>query len=79
MLRDQSSFSHYLILLMRPGLDTRRLRKTKKGVSIHLPATKVHEADRSGDLMALYLDVIHAVYSKWAQVRACLNPPSVTT
>ena len=70
--------SPFLVLLIRPGLDARRLQKTKKGVSMHLPAIEVHEADRSGDLIALYLDVIHAIYSKWAQVSACPPPPRVT-
>ncbi|MGB3763432.1 MAG: hypothetical protein WA966_09420 [Ornithinimicrobium sp.] len=70
--------SPFLVLLIRPGLDARRLRKTKKGVSMHLPPTEVHNADRSGDLIALYLDVIHAIYSKWAQVSACPPPPPVT-
>ena len=66
-----------LVLLIRPGLDARRLRKTKQGVSMHLPATEVHEAGRSGGLIALYLGVIHAIYSKWAQVSACPPPPPV--
>lgn len=70
--------SPLLLLLIRPGLEARRLRKTKKGVSMHLPATEVHAADRSGDLIALYVDVIHAIYSKWAQVGACPPPPPVT-
>jgi hypothetical protein len=70
--------SPFLVLLVRPGRDARLLRKTKKGVSMHLPATEVHEANRSGDLIALYLDVIHAIYSKWAQVSACPSPPPVT-
>lgn len=70
--------SPFLVLVIRPGLDARRLRRTKKGVSMHLPATEVHEADRSGHLVPLYLDVIHAVYSKWAQVSTCPSPPPVT-
>ena len=67
--------SPFLVLLIRPGLEVRRLRKTKTGVSMNLPATEVHEADRSGDLVALYLEVIHAIYSKWALVSTCPPPP----
>ncbi len=71
--------SPFLVLLIRPGIDARRLRKTKTGVSMNLPATEVHEADRSGNLISLYLDVIHAIYSKWAQVSACPPPPLLST
>ena len=68
-----------LVLLVGPGLDARRLRKTKTGVSMDLPSAEVHEAEGSGDLIALYLDVIHAIYAKWAQTSACPPPPSLTT
>ena len=63
--------------VIRPGLDASRLRKTKNGVSMDLPATEVHEADRVGELISLYVEVIHAIYSKWAQVSACPPPPPV--
>lgn len=70
--------SPFLVLLIRPGLDVRRLRKTKTGVSMTLPAIEVHEADRSGDLVSLYLEVIHSIYSKWAQVSTCPPPPPLS-
>ncbi len=68
-----------LVLLIRPGLNARRVRKTKTGVSMHLPASEVHEADGSGDLIWLYLEVIYAMYSKWAQTSACPPPPHLPT
>jgi len=71
--------SPFLVLLIRPGIDKRRLRKTKTGVSMNLPAADVHEADRSGQLVPLYLDVIHSIYTKWAQVSACPTPPPLST
>ncbi|GAA0982002.1 hypothetical protein ENKNEFLB_00912 [Nocardioides aquaticus] len=69
----------FFVLTVRPELDVRRLRKTKSGVSMHLPAAEVFEADGADDLIALYVGVIHAIYSKWAQVSACPPPPPVAT
>jgi len=71
--------SPFLVLLIRPGIDKRRLRKTKTGVSMNLPAAEVHDADRSGRLVPLYLDVIHSIYTKWAQVSVCPTPPPLST
>lgn len=42
-----------LVLRIRPGIDKRRLRKTKAGVSMNLPAAEIHEADRTGQLIPL--------------------------
>ncbi len=71
--------SPFLVLLIRPGVDKRRLRKTKTGVSMNLPAWEVHEADGSGELISLYLEVIHSIYTKWAQVSLCPPPPPLST
>lgn len=64
-----------LVLTVRPGLSVRRLRKTKTGVSLHLPAAEVHEAHRSGHLVPLWMDVVHSMYSKWSVVNTCPPPP----
>lgn len=67
--------SPFLVLMIRPGLNARRLRKTKTGVSMHLPATEVHEAHRSGRLVPLWIEVVHTMYSKWSVVSTCPPPP----
>jgi hypothetical protein len=47
---------------------------------LHAPTgSRGSHGGRSGDLIALYLDVIYAIYSKWAQVSACPPPPPVTS
>ena len=71
--------SPFLVLSVRPGIDARRLRRTRTGVSMQLPATEVHQADRSGALTSLYVDVIHAIYARWAAGSACPPPPPVPT
>ncbi|MFN7149139.1 MAG: hypothetical protein ACK4V6_06630 [Microthrixaceae bacterium] len=58
----------FLYLAVRPGLPQRRLQKTKKGVSLHVPAVEVFDADREGQLIPYYVGVIHQIYEKWATV-----------
>jgi RimJ/RimL family protein N-acetyltransferase len=65
----------FLYLAVRDDRDTRRLQKTKDGVSLHLPFAEVAAAEQRGELVPLFLDVIHAVYTKWSEASGCPPPP----
>jgi hypothetical protein len=67
--------SPFLYLAVRDNLEKRRLLKAKTGVSMHVPAAEVAEAERSGELIALYLGIIRDIYVKWAQASGCPPPP----
>ena len=67
--------SPFLYVAVRDDLPKRRLLKASKGVSLHLPASEVTQAQERGELVGLYLGVIRDVYDKWAGVSDCPSPP----
>ena len=69
--------SPFLYLAVRDDLPKRRLMKTRTGVSLHLPAAEVAEAEARGELVPLYAGVIHDIYGKWAQSCGCPPPPEL--
>ena len=69
--------SPFLYLAVRDNLEKRRLLKTKAGVSMHVAAAEIANAERSGDLIPLYLGIIRDIYVKWAQVSGCSSPPEL--
>ena len=69
--------SPFLYLAVRDDLEKRRLLKTKSGVSMHVPAAEVAEAERSGELIPLYLGIIRDIYVKWAETSGRPLPPTL--
>lgn len=65
----------FIYLTLRDGIGKRGLRKTPSGVSMNVPAEEVYEADRAGNLIPLYLDIIWTIFDKWAKVSGCSSPP----
>lgn len=66
-----------LILSVRDDLDSRKFRKTRDGVSAHVPFSEVAAADGRGELHGFYRELIRAVYVKWAEGRALPEPPKL--
>jgi hypothetical protein len=69
--------SPFLYLAVEDDLEKRRLRKTRTGVSLHVPSVEIAEAERSGELVRLYVDIIRDIYAKWANVSRCPSPPDL--
>ncbi len=67
----------YLSLNVRDDLEKRLLRKTKSGVSMHLPARELLEAEAAGELVRFYAMLIRTIYAKWAQGTGCPAPPAL--
>ena len=44
---------------------------------MHVAAAEIANAERSGDLIPLYLGIIRDIYVKWAQASGCSSPPEL--
>lgn len=69
--------SPFLYLAVRDDVPQRRLRKTPSGASLQLPSSEVFSADADGTLVDLYLDVIHTIYTRWADGHGHPAPPEL--
>ena len=69
--------SPFLYLAVRDDLPKRRLRKTPSGASLQLPTSEVFCAEADGALVDLYLDVIHTIYTRWADGHGHPAPPEL--
>lgn len=45
------------------------------GVSMHLPATELAQAEADHELVPLYLGVLRDIYDKWSHKSGCPDPP----
>ena len=73
-LRGSSAF---LYLAVRDGLPARRLRKTRNGASLQLPASELVEAERDGTLIPVFRGVIRDLYARWAEGHGVPAPPEL--